>query len=73
MLGTIRSGYLYMSKNCSDLLKIAIIKFMRIIFMHFQHESTVTENASSGEVNLNRHQSDLQKDLHHLMELYQLG
>ena len=73
MLGTVRSGYLYMSEICSDLLKIAIIKFMRIIFMRFQHESTVTENASSGGVNLNHHQSDLQKDLHHLMELYQLG
>ena len=43
---------------------------MRIIFMCFQHESTITENASSGAVNLNRRQSDLQKDLHHLMELY---
>ena len=56
-----------MSEICADFLKKAIIKFMRIIFMHFQHESTATENASSGEVNLNRHQSDLPKDFHHLM------
>ena len=31
-----------MSEICANLLKIAIIKFMRIIFMRFQHESTVT-------------------------------
>ena len=46
-----------MSEICANLLKIAIIKFMQIIFMRFQHESTVTENASSGAVNLNRRQS----------------
>ena len=37
-----------MSEISTNLLKIAIIKFMLIIFMRFQHESTVTENASSG-------------------------
>ena len=59
-----RSGYLYVSEICADLLKV-VIKFMRIIFMRFRisKECTIVhiqKNALhgvyySGEVNWNHH------------------